>query len=39
MRIEEVTGDGIYRMYRATVREHWILDPDSRPDGRAVVTL
>lgn len=39
VRIEEVTGDGIYRMYRATVREHWILDPDSRPDGRASITL
>jgi hypothetical protein len=37
--IDEVTGDGIYRMYRATIREHWILDPDSRPDGRAAVTL
>lgn len=37
--IEEVTGDGIYRMYRATIREHWVLDPDSRPDGRAHVTL
>jgi predicted pyridoxine 5'-phosphate oxidase superfamily flavin-nucleotide-binding protein len=35
----EVTGDGIYRMYRATIREHWILDPDSRPDERAAVTL
>ncbi len=37
--IEEVTGGGIYRMYRATIREHWVLDPDSRPDGRAAVTL
>ena len=34
-----MTGDGIYRMYRATIREHSILDPDSRPDGRAAVTL
>ena len=39
VRIEEVTGDGIYRMYRATIREHWVLDPDRRPDGRAAVTL
>jgi hypothetical protein len=39
VRIDEVTGDGIYRMYRATIREHWILDPDSRPDGRAPVAL
>lgn len=37
--IGEVSGDGIYRMYRATIREHWILDPGSRPDGRAPVTL
>ncbi|MEV0563198.1 pyridoxamine 5'-phosphate oxidase family protein [Dactylosporangium sp. NPDC050588] len=39
VRIEEVTGDGIYRMYRAAIREHWVLDPGSRPDGRAAVTL
>lgn len=39
VRIEEVTGEGIYRMYRATIREHWILDPDSRPDGRAPIML
>jgi hypothetical protein len=37
--VDEVTGDGIYRMYRATIREHWILDPDRRPDGRAPVTV
>ncbi|MET7421537.1 pyridoxamine 5'-phosphate oxidase family protein [Dactylosporangium sp. NPDC005555] len=35
----EVAGDGIYRMYRATVHEHWVLDPDGRPDGRAAITL
>ena len=39
VKIDEVTGDGIYRMYRATVREHWVLDPDSHPDSRTVVTL
>ncbi|MFC5001272.1 pyridoxamine 5'-phosphate oxidase family protein [Dactylosporangium cerinum] len=39
VKIDEVTGEGIYRMYRATIREHWTLDPDSRPDGRAAVTL
>jgi predicted pyridoxine 5'-phosphate oxidase superfamily flavin-nucleotide-binding protein len=39
VRIDEVTGDGSYRMYRATIREHWVLDPDSRPDGRKIVTL
>src|SRR6476619_5254402 len=32
VKTDEVTGDGSYRMYRATVREHWILDPDSHPD-------
>jgi nitroimidazol reductase NimA-like FMN-containing flavoprotein (pyridoxamine 5'-phosphate oxidase superfamily) len=28
-----------YRLYRATVLQHWVLDPDSSPDDRAEVTL
>jgi pyridoxine/pyridoxamine 5'-phosphate oxidase len=27
------------RLYRATVSQHWVLDPDSSPDDRAEVTL
>ena len=28
-----------YRLYRATVSQHWVLDPDSSPDDRAEVML
>jgi hypothetical protein len=28
-----------YRLYRASVSQHWVLDPDSGPDKRAEVTL
>jgi hypothetical protein len=28
-----------YRLYRATVSQHWVLDPESSPDDRAEVTL
>ena len=28
-----------YRLYRATVSQAWVLDPDSSPDDRAEVTL
>ena len=28
-----------YRLYRASVSQHWVLDPDSSPDARAEVTL
>jgi hypothetical protein len=28
-----------YRLYRATVLKHWVLDPDSSPDDRAEVSL
>ena len=28
-----------YRLYRATVSQHWVLDPDSSPDDRTEVTL
>jgi Pyridoxamine 5'-phosphate oxidase len=36
---DEVREPGPYRLYRATVTQHWILDPDRSPDQRAPVTL
>jgi Pyridoxamine 5'-phosphate oxidase len=37
--LEDVQAPAPYRLYRATVSQHWVLDPDSSPDDRAVVTL
>jgi hypothetical protein len=37
--LEDVLGPAPYRLYRATVSQHWVLDPDSSPDDRADVTL
>jgi hypothetical protein len=37
--VEDVRAPAPYRLYRATVSQHWVLDPDSRPDDRAEVTL
>jgi nitroimidazol reductase NimA-like FMN-containing flavoprotein (pyridoxamine 5'-phosphate oxidase superfamily) len=37
--LEDMLGSAPYRLYRATVSQHWVLDPDSRPDARAEVTL
>jgi nitroimidazol reductase NimA-like FMN-containing flavoprotein (pyridoxamine 5'-phosphate oxidase superfamily) len=34
---EDVLAPAPYRLYRATVSQHWVLDPDSSPDGRAEV--
>jgi uncharacterized protein YhbP (UPF0306 family) len=36
---EDLQAPGLYRLYQATVSEHWILDPASRPDHRTSVTL
>jgi nitroimidazol reductase NimA-like FMN-containing flavoprotein (pyridoxamine 5'-phosphate oxidase superfamily) len=36
---EDVLAPAPYRLYRATVSQHWVLDPDSSPDDRAEVTL
>ena len=36
---EDVLAPAPYRLYRATVSQHWVLDPDSSPDNRAGVTL
>jgi nitroimidazol reductase NimA-like FMN-containing flavoprotein (pyridoxamine 5'-phosphate oxidase superfamily) len=37
--MEDVLAPAPYRLYRATVSQHWVLDPDSSPDDRAEVTL
>jgi nitroimidazol reductase NimA-like FMN-containing flavoprotein (pyridoxamine 5'-phosphate oxidase superfamily) len=37
--LEDVVAPAPYRLYRATVSRHWVLDPDSSPDDRAEVTL
>jgi uncharacterized protein YhbP (UPF0306 family) len=36
---KDVQAPAPYRLYRAVVHEHWILDPASRPDHRTPVTL
>lgn len=37
--LEDMPAPRSYRLYRATVSQHWVLDPDSSPDDRAEVTL
>ncbi len=37
--LADVQPPAPYRLYRATVSHHWVLDPDSSPDDRADVTL
>lgn len=37
--LEDMRAPALYRLYRATVSQHWVLDPDSGPDDRAEVTL
>jgi nitroimidazol reductase NimA-like FMN-containing flavoprotein (pyridoxamine 5'-phosphate oxidase superfamily) len=37
--LEDMVAPAPYRLYRATVSQHWVLDPDSSPDDRAEVTL
>jgi Pyridoxamine 5'-phosphate oxidase len=36
---EDVSVPALYRLYRATVSEHWILDPTGHPDHRTQVTM
>jgi len=36
---EEVQASALYRLYRATAREHWVLDPEGHPDHRTPVTV
>ena len=37
--LEDMLAPAPYRLYQATVSQHWVLDPDSGPDDRAEVTL
>ncbi len=37
--LDDVVAPAPYRLYAATVSQHWVLDPDSSPDDRAEVTL
>jgi uncharacterized protein YhbP (UPF0306 family) len=37
--LEDMLAPAPYRLYRATVSQHWVLDPDTSPDDRAEVTL
>jgi pyridoxamine 5'-phosphate oxidase-like protein len=36
---EDVVAPALYRLYRATVTEHYVLDRAGRPDHRTPVTL
>lgn len=36
---EDVRAPALYRLYRAIVSEHWILDPAGHPDHRISVTV
>lgn len=37
--VEELRPPGPYRLYRARAAQHWILDPEARPDQRTSVRL
>jgi nitroimidazol reductase NimA-like FMN-containing flavoprotein (pyridoxamine 5'-phosphate oxidase superfamily) len=37
--VDDMRAPAPYRLYRATVSQHWVLDPNSSPDDRAEVTL
>ena len=36
---EDVGAPALYRLYRATARESWILDPASHPNQRTLITI
>ncbi len=36
---EDVQAPALYRLYRARVQEHWVLDPAAHPDHRTPVTV
>jgi hypothetical protein len=36
---QDVQAQALYRLYRATVSEHWVLDPAGHPDHRTPVVL
>jgi Pyridoxamine 5'-phosphate oxidase len=35
---DQVVSPASYRLYRATVSQHWVLDPDASPDQRTPVS-
>jgi hypothetical protein len=35
---EDVLAPSLYRLYRAAVSQHWVLDPDLAPDQRTTVS-
>src|SRR5262245_64814938 len=37
--LEDMVVPAPYRLYRAAVSRHWVLDPESSPDDRAEVAL
>lgn len=39
IKLDDVRSPALYRLYRATALEHWILDRNTRPDHRIAVTL
>lgn len=39
IQLENVQAPALYRLYRATIQEHWILDPNTRPDHRISVII
>ena len=39
IKLEDVRAPALYRLYRATASEHWVLDPAGRPDHRTPVTV
>ena len=36
---EDVQSSALYRLYRATALEHWVIDPTGHPDHRTPVAL
>lgn len=36
--VDDVRAPQPYRMYRATATDHWVVDPDARPNRRVRVT-
>jgi hypothetical protein len=39
IKAEDILEPAPYRLYRATANEHWVLDPNSRPDHRIPVRI
>jgi uncharacterized protein YhbP (UPF0306 family) len=38
-KLEDVQAPTLYRLYRATAQEYWVLDPTSHPNQRTLVTI